>query len=221
MTFKPASVATLWTALSVMVLAQSAQGPATAPVERPTQRVVVRPVTADDLSRPAAADWLTYHGSYTGNHFSTLTQVDMQTVARLQRAWVSDTDAPAAPAGRGAGRVGGAGAGAAAGAGRGGRAAGTPPAPVPPGRTGVGRAGGFGGNIASAPIVRDGVVFYTLGVNAYAIDGRTGRQLWHYIARSSGGLSNRGLAIAGDTLFMMANGGLTALDVTTGTERWV
>ena len=207
MTFKPASVATLWTALSVMLLAQSAQGPATAPVERPTQRVAVRPVTADDLSRPAAADWLTYHGSYTGNHFSTLTQVDTQTVARLQRAWVSDTDAPAAPAGRGGGRAG--------------RAGGTPPAPVPPGRTGVGRAGGFGGNIASAPIVRDGVVFYTLGVNAYAIDGRTGRQLWHYIARSNGGLSNRGLAIAGDTLFMMANGGLTALDVATGTERWV
>ena len=77
------------------------------------------------------------------------------------------------------------------------------------------------GAIAAGPIVRDGVLFYTLGMNAYAIDGRTGRQLWHYVARSSGGLSNRGLAIAGDTIFMMANGGLTALDVATGAERWV
>lgn len=70
-------------------------------------------------------------------------------------------------------------------------------------------------------IVRGGVIFYTTGINAYAVDGRTGRQIWHYVARSSGGLSNRGLAISGDTIFMMANGGLTAIDVATGTERWV
>ena len=92
---------------------------------------------------------------------------------------------------------------------------------MPPGQTGVGRAGGRGATIASGLIVRDGILFYTVGVNAYAIDGRNGRQLWHYVARSSGGLSNRGLAIAGDTIFMMANDGLTALDVATGTERWV
>ena len=78
---------------------------------------------------------------------------------------------------------------------------------MPPGQTGVGRAGGRGATIASGLIVRDGILFYTIGVNAYAIDGRSGRQLWHYVARSSGGLSNRGLAIAGDTLFMMANEG--------------
>ena len=178
----------------------------------------MRPVTHADLSKPAAADWLTYHGSYDGTHYSTLTQIDTRTVGRLQRAWVSDTDPAVAPAGRGGGRGGRrrrrscrrrAGAPAA------------PPQPVPPGRTGVGRAGGFGGAIAAGPIVRDGVLFYTLGMNAYAIDGRTGRQLWHYVARSSGGLSNRGLAIAGDTIFMMANGGLTAIDVATGAERWV
>jgi alcohol dehydrogenase (cytochrome c) len=64
-------------------------------------------------------------------------------------------------------------------------------------------------------------VFYTLGVNVYAVDGRTGRQIWHYTARSSSGISNRGLAIAGDVLFMMANGGLTAIDAATGEERWV
>jgi len=174
--------------------------------------------------RPAGADWLTYHGAYSGTHYSTLSQVDTRTVARLQRAWISDTDAAQSPAGRAAGRGGG-GEGAGEGAG-GGRAGGpsapaAPVAPVPPGRTGVGRVGGRGGTIASGPIVRDGVIFYTTGVNAYAIDGRTGRQLWHYVARSSGGLSNRGLAIAENTIFMMANGGLTAIDAVTGAERWV
>ena len=96
-----------------------------------------------------------------------------------------------------------------------------PPATGAAGTHGRGPRGRPRGAIAAGPIVRDGVLFYTLGMNAYAIDGRTGRQLWHYVARSSGGLSNRGLAIAGDTIFMMANGGLTALDVATGAERWV
>jgi alcohol dehydrogenase (cytochrome c) len=210
------SIAGFWSLLTVVALAQVPAAPTPAPQGRPNERASVRPVSHADLGKPAAADWLTYHGSYDGTHYSTLTQIDTRTVARLQRAWVSDTDPAVAPAGRGGGRGGG-GAGA---AGRAGAPA-QPLSPVPPGRTGVGRARGFGGAIAAGPIVRDGVLFYTLGVNAYAIDGRTGRQRWHYVARSSGGLSNRGLAIASDTIFMMANGGLTALDVATGAERWV
>jgi alcohol dehydrogenase (cytochrome c) len=222
MTFKYLSITALWGVLSLVAAAQTPSVPSTATPARPNQRVAVRPVTADELARPAAADWLTYHGSYTGNHFSTLTQIDTRSIAGLRRAWISDTDPAVAAAGRGGGRGGGGGAGAAPGAG-GGRAN-APPAPlppVPPGQTGVGRAAGFAGNIAAGPIVRDGVLFYTLGPNAYAIDGRSGRQLWHYVARASGGLSNRGLAIAGDTIFMMANGGLTAIDAATGEERWV
>jgi alcohol dehydrogenase (cytochrome c) len=213
------SVILAWTVLSAAVLAQVPGVPApaaTAPPAKPNQRVSVRPVTHEDLTKPAGADWLTYHGSYDGTHYTTLTQVDGSTVGRLQRAWVSDTNPAATPAGRAGGRGGGGGR-------AGGRGAGpaAPAEPVPPGRTGVGRGGGRAGTIAAGPIVRDGVIFYTIGVNAYAVDGRTGQQIWHYVARSSGGLSNRGLAIANDTIFMMANGGLTALDVATGTERWV
>jgi alcohol dehydrogenase (cytochrome c) len=74
--------------------------------------------------------------------------------------------------------------------------------------------------IRSIPLFHTGALFYTQGQNAYAIDARTGKQLWHYIGNSSGGISNRGLAIRGDTLFMMANGGLTALDAKTGVEKW-
>jgi len=222
MTRKHFPVIVGWTLLSLVALAQGAAVPQVPPT-RPNQRISVRSVTHDDLAKPPAADWLTYHGGYNGGHHSTLTQVDTRTVSRLQRAWLSDTDTPSTPAGRGGERGGRGGAGGGGGGGRGGGFAG-PPAPVvpvPPGQTGIGRAGGRGATIASGLIVRDGIVFYTVGVNAYAIDGRNGRQLWHYVARSSGGLSNRGLAIAGDTIFMMANDGLTALDVATGTERWV
>jgi alcohol dehydrogenase (cytochrome c) len=208
MTFKPASTFAVSTALSVSIAsALGAPAALALPQSRPNQRASVRPVTAQDLATSAADDWLTYHGSYTGHHYSTLAQVTTRTVARLRRAWVSDTDAPAAAA-RGAG----------SGARPGSR---TPPVPIPAGRTGVGRGSAPGGAIASAPIVRNGVLFYTLGINAYALDARTGRQIWHYTARSSGGLSNRGLAIGGDALFMMANGGLTAIDAATGEERWV
>lgn len=215
MRLKPVPAIALWTAASIALVAQTSAPPSGVPAGRPNQRATVRPVTADELMKSAGADWLTYHGSYNGNHFSPLTQIDTRTVAELRRAWVSDTDAAVMPAGRGGGRGGRGGAE--------GRVGAPPPAPagVPPGQTGVGRAPGFAGNIAAGPIVRDGVLFYTLGPNAYAVDGRTGHQIWHYVARSSSGLSNRGVAIAGDTLFMMANGGLTAIDAATGAERWV
>jgi alcohol dehydrogenase (cytochrome c) len=154
------------------------------------------------MSSPAD-DWLTYHGSFSGVHYSPLTQIDKGNVATLHRMWISDTDPavgqPSRFARGEAGRV---------------------TTSVPAGRTGVGPGWAAAGVIASGLIVRDGVIFFTSGPNAYAIDGKTGRQIWHYVARSSGGLSNRGPGIRGDALYMMANGGLTAIDAATGAERW-
>ena len=72
----------------------------------------------------------------------------------------------------------------------------------------------------SSPLYYAGTLFYTIGMNAYAVDARTGKQIWHYIGNTTGGISNRGLGLSGDTLFMMANGGLTALDAKTGVEKW-
>jgi alcohol dehydrogenase (cytochrome c) len=217
-------------AYSVAAIAQNA-GPSDGVLApRPVIPVAIRPVTPDDLTKPAGADWLTYHGTLMGGHYSTLSQIDLRTAPSLRRAWVSDTEPFARAGGAGRGRAGGGGAGAnpqsdpaavAQQPRRGGAAGVAPAPPVPQGRTGVGRTLGNGGVIASGIIVRDGVLFYTSGVNAYAVDGRTGQQRWHYVARSNGGLSNRGLAIWNDTLFMLANGGLTALDVATGAEKWV
>jgi alcohol dehydrogenase (cytochrome c) len=206
MTARHLSISTFWIALSVAALAQTGGQAPAASVGRPNARATIRPVTQDDLDKSGAADWLTYHGSYSGDHYSTLTEVTTANVKRLRRAWVSDTDPAFAQAVRGSG----------------GRMFTVPPGPrLPPGRTGVGFGWAAAGVIAAGLIVRDGVIFYTTGPNAYAVDGHTGKQIWHYIARSSGGLSNRGLGIAGDTLFMMANGGLTAIDAATGAEKWV
>ena len=71
---------------------QTTQPPQDSTARRPNERAAVTPVTEADRAAGAAGDWLTYHGSYTANHYSTLAQVDTRTVARLQRVWVSDTD---------------------------------------------------------------------------------------------------------------------------------
>jgi PQQ-dependent dehydrogenase (methanol/ethanol family) len=175
--------------------------PRTGPL--PNSIVQLARVTSSDLLQPAGQQWVNYHGDYSGRHHAAVDQINRRNVSQLQRVWVSETN----PQMRPGGRVGGPAATARA-------------APTGPGRTGSG--GGLAGMFAvrSVPLFHDGVLFYTLGSNAYALDARTGRQIWHYIANSSGGLSNRGLAISGDTLYMMANGGLTALDARSGAEKW-
>lgn len=193
---KAALLASLALALPLVAAAQGAAPPA--PVNlMPNQRANIQPVTADDLLKPAGAEWLTYHGDFTGDHYSNLNQVTTANVAKLKRAWVSQTNPimapPAAPRG-------------------GAPVPATPGAPTPV---------NGGGRIVSNVLVRSGVLFYSSGVDAFAIDARTGKQIWQYIGRQSVGLSNRGLAISGDTLFMMGNGGLIAIDANTGVEKWV
>jgi alcohol dehydrogenase (cytochrome c) len=202
MSIRPLFAAGAWSLLTVLAVSGAPQE--TPPQSaRPNQRATIRPVSADELMNSPADDWLTYHGSFSGVHYSPLTQIDKGNVATLHRMWISDTDPavgqPSRFARGEAGRV---------------------TTSVPAGRTGVGPGWAAAGVIASGLIVRDGVIFFTSGPNAYAIDGKTGRQIWHYVARSSGGLSNRGPGIRGDALYMMANGGLTAIDAATGAERW-
>lgn len=44
-------------------------------------------VTGASLSKPAAADWPTYHGSYDSYHYSELHQINTKNVAGLHEAW--------------------------------------------------------------------------------------------------------------------------------------
>src|SRR3712207_6004192 len=64
------------------------------------------------------------------------------------------------------------------------------------------------GSFQTTPIVEDGVMYVTAPYNhAYAVDARTGKQLWHYehkLDRSyyCCGPNNRGVALAGDKVYM-------------------
>jgi len=69
----------------------------------------------------------------------------------------------------------------------------------------------------------DGVLYFTMPDNAWAVDARDGSQLWHYFWKTKGGthIGNRGLGMWHNTLFMETpDDYLVALDAQTGKERW-
>lgn len=88
-----------------------------------------------------------------------------------------------------------------------------------------GGGGGFGGaSVKGTPLLVNGTLFFTAPDNAWAMDARTGRELWHYVwTRNRGGIhiGNRGAAIYHDTLyFVTPDCNLVALEAETGKEKW-
>ena len=84
-----------------------------------------------------------------------------------------------------------------------------------------------GGNntpvIKGTPIEINGVLYVTIPDHAWAVDARTGREIWHYAWKSKGGwhIGNRGAAVWRDTLyFETPDCNLVALNLADGKERW-
>ena len=87
-----------------------------------------------------------------------------------------------------------------------------------------------GEKFEATPIVIDGTLYVTGPMNvAWAIDGRTGREIWRYERtlppraelRVCCGMVNRGFAVLGDRLFMTTlDAHLVALDRKTGSVLW-
>jgi len=78
------------------------------------------------------------------------------------------------------------------------------------------------------PVVVDGVMYVTSVNEAYALDARSGREIWHYSRPRSQGLAgdaaggiNRGVAVLGEQVFMVSdNAHLFALHRSTGHLLW-
>ena len=69
----------------------------------------------------------------------------------------------------------------------------------------------------------DGTLYVSTPDNAWAIDARDGRELWHYYWKTRGGthIANRGLGIWNNYLYMETpDNYLVSLDAKTGKERW-
>lgn len=83
-------------------------------------------------------------------------------------------------------------------------------------------------NLQVTPVVVNGVMFVTSGNECYALDAGSGRQIWHFerprtrglIGNAASGV-NRGVAVAGDRVFMVTdNAHLLALHRGTGEIVW-
>ena len=69
----------------------------------------------------------------------------------------------------------------------------------------------------------DGTLYFTTPDNAWAVDARDGRELWHYFWKTKGGthIGNRGLGMWNNYLYMETpDDYLVSLDAKTGKERW-
>ena len=82
--------------------------------------------------------------------------------------------------------------------------------------------------VQATPVVVDGVMYVTYVNQCYALDAGSGREIWHYQRARTAGLvgnavsgANRGVAIAGDKVFMVTdNDHLIALNRMTGALLW-
>ena len=159
------------------------------------------------LLQPLGNEWPTYSGDYSGQRYSKLSQINTSNVKNLSLAWTSRVTA-------GMGNAGG---------GRG------PGAAVPPtivgGEGSAELAASFGGNtnIRASILMVDGRLYFSTPDNAWAMDARDGRVLWHYYWKTKGGthIGNRGLGLWGPWLYMETpDDYLVSLDAITGKERW-
>ena len=81
------------------------------------------------------------------------------------------------------------------------------------------------GQLQVTPVVVDGIMYVTARNECFALDAGSGRRIWHYrrprTQGVSGGHANRGVAVAGDRVFMMTDHAhLIALNRFTGELLW-
>jgi len=76
--------------------------------------------------------------------------------------------------------------------------------------------------IKSTPILMDGILYFTVPDNVWAVDARSGRSIWHYSRPSVGEhIGHRGVAMYKDWLyFTTPDDHLISLDAKNGKVRW-
>jgi acido-empty-quinoprotein group A len=150
---------------------------------------------APDPAREKDA-WPTHYGDYSGRRYSPLSQINATNVKTLSLAWIHRASAAESTNAGGEYRSG------------------DPyywggPSPTV--------------TIKATPLMVDGVLYFAAPDHAYAIDARTGREIWHYFWRTRGGIhiGNRGVGLYGNYLFFETpDCYLVSLDAATGKERW-
>lgn len=161
------------------------------------------------LLKPLSDEWPTYSGDYSAKRYSLLKQINQLTVKHLTLAWTLRLTG-ASVNGPGGDLGGGGRGGASPNFIIGGEGTGEYPAGGPP-------------TIKASALMVDGTTYLTAPDNAWAIDARDGRVLWHYFWKSRGGthIATRGFGMWKDYLFMETpDNYLVSLEAKTGKERW-
>ncbi len=130
-------------------------------------------ITPQMLLKPPADSWPAYHGDYSGQRHSSLTQITPQNVKNMSLSWAF--------------------------------------------QTGINQA------IKCSPLLVDGVLYITVPDNVWAIDARSGHQLWHYAYPTNKGfhIGSRGVSMYGNWIyFMTPDAHLVCLDAKDGKVRW-
>lgn len=165
-------------------------------------------VTPQELLKPLKEQWPTYNGDYSGRRYSLLKEVNTATVKNLSLAWMIRLTPGMPQAGGGGGR---------------GRFAPPSTAKRIVGGEGTGDLQLGGGTIKASVLMVDGTLYFSMPDNAWAVDARDGRELWHYYWKTKGGthIGNRGLAMWNNYLYMETpDNYLVSLEAKTGKERW-
>jgi alcohol dehydrogenase (cytochrome c) len=161
-------------------------------------------VAPAELLKPLAESWPTYNGDYSGRRYSALTQINQGNVKALTLAWVARVTAGPGTPGGGFG---------------GGRGGGT----VIIGGEGTGDFPSGTANIKGTVLSVDGTLYFSTPDNAWAMDARDGRELWHYYWKTRGGthIASRGMGMWNDYVyFETPDNYLVSLEAKTGKERW-
>ena len=157
------------------------------------------PLDSALLMKPTVDAWPTYHGDYSGRHYSTLQQITTENAHSLSLAWIFHTT------------------NSTDGAILGGDAA----AVAAPGRGGAAANAARGATIKAIPLMVNGIIYVSTPGHAYAVDARTGQSLWHYYWRGRGAIGNRGMGMYGGWLFMeTGDNRIVSLNAADGHERW-
>ena len=126
----------------------------------------------------AGANWLSYNGDYTGQRYSSLSEITPENVGRLQAQWVFHA--------------------------------------------------ANSSSLETTPVVVDGLMFVTAANDAWALDARTGRTVWHHAWPITEGLiddasshHNRGVGVWHSRVYMETdNAHLLCLDGRSGRLLW-
>ena len=83
-------------------------------------------------------------------------------------------------------------------------------------------AGGFlKPSLKSNPVMRNGILYFSMPNHVWAIDARTGREVWHHATRAGTAIGHRGVALHGNSVLTVTpDNHLLALDAGTGKEQW-